>query len=105
MTKQVLEKSDYVMDFHGGDLDENLRRYAYWADTGQSALDSISRGMVLLSDWTTSLSAQPEAGGEWRRHGVAAGAEYASQRLWWRRGTPGRRRRRISTFWCKGRSG
>jgi predicted deacylase len=47
VTKQVLEKSDYVMDFHGGDLDENLRRYAYWADTGQSALDSISRGMVL----------------------------------------------------------
>ena len=47
VTRQVLEKSDYVMDFHGGDLDENLRRYSYWADTGQSRMDSISRGMVL----------------------------------------------------------
>jgi predicted deacylase len=47
VTRQVLERSDYVMDFHGGDLDENLRRYAYWADTGQARMDSISRGMVL----------------------------------------------------------
>ena len=47
VTRQVLEKSDYVMDFHGGDLDENLRRYAYWADTGQDRMDSVSRGMVL----------------------------------------------------------
>ena len=47
VTRQVLDKSDYVMDFHGGDLDENLRRYAYWADTGQDRMDSVSRGMVL----------------------------------------------------------
>jgi predicted deacylase len=47
VTRQVLEKSDYVMDFHGGDLDENLRRYSYWADTGKERMDSISRGMVL----------------------------------------------------------
>src|SRR5262249_3524008 len=47
VTKQVLEKCDYLIDFHGGDLDENLRRYSYWADTGQDRLDSISRGMVL----------------------------------------------------------
>jgi len=47
LAKQVLERSDYVMDFHGGDLDENLRRYAYWAETGQSKMDAISRGMVL----------------------------------------------------------
>ena len=47
VTRQVLDRSDYVMDFHGGDLDENLRRYAYWADTGQSQMDATSRGMVL----------------------------------------------------------
>src|SRR5260370_39588359 len=47
VTKLVLEKSDYVIDFHGGDLDENLRRYSYWADTGQAKLDSMSRGMAL----------------------------------------------------------
>jgi predicted deacylase len=47
MTKQVLEKCDYLIDLHGGDLDENMRSYAYWADTGKDALDSTSRGMVL----------------------------------------------------------
>ena len=47
IAKQVVEKSDYLLDFHGGDLDENLRRYAYWADTGNSKLDSTTRGMVL----------------------------------------------------------
>jgi hypothetical protein len=47
ITKQVLEKCDYLIDFHGGDLDENLRRYAYWADTGKDALDATSRGMVM----------------------------------------------------------
>jgi hypothetical protein len=47
LTKQVLEKCDYLIDFHGGDLDENLRRYAYWADTGKEALDATSRGMVM----------------------------------------------------------
>src|SRR5262249_55860254 len=46
-TKQVLEKCDYLIDFHGGDLDENMRGYSYWADTGQERLDTISRGMVL----------------------------------------------------------
>jgi uncharacterized protein len=47
VTKHILEKCDYLIDFHGGDLDENLRPYAYWADTGQQRADAISRGMVL----------------------------------------------------------
>jgi len=47
ITKQVLEKCDYLIDFHGGDLDENLRKYSYWADTGNAKLDSTSRAMVL----------------------------------------------------------
>ncbi len=47
ITKQVLEKCDYLIDFHGGDLDENLRKYSYWADTGNEKLDATSRGMVL----------------------------------------------------------
>ena len=25
MTKQVVEKTDYLIDLHGGDLDESLR--------------------------------------------------------------------------------
>ena len=47
IAKQVVEKCDYLLDFHGGDLDENLRRYAYWADTGNARLDTTTRGMVL----------------------------------------------------------
>jgi uncharacterized protein len=47
IAKQVLEKSDYVIDFHGGDLDENMRKYSYWADTGNSKRDGVTRGMVL----------------------------------------------------------
>jgi uncharacterized protein len=47
IAKQVVEKCDYLIDFHGGDLDENLRRYSYWAQTGKEKLDATSRGMVL----------------------------------------------------------
>ncbi len=47
LAKQVVEKCDYLIDFHGGDLDENLRRYSYWAQTGKDKLDLTSRGMVL----------------------------------------------------------
>jgi predicted deacylase len=47
LAKQVVEKCDYLIDFHGGDLDENLRRYSYWAQTGKEKLDATSRGMVL----------------------------------------------------------
>jgi predicted deacylase len=47
IAKQVVEKCDYLIDFHGGDLDENLRRYSYWAQTGKEKLDTTSRGMVL----------------------------------------------------------
>src|SRR5438309_643433 len=36
-----------VIVINGGDLDENLRRYAYWADTGKKEMDAASREMVL----------------------------------------------------------
>jgi predicted deacylase len=47
ISKQVVEKCDYLIDLHGGDLDENLRRYSYWANTGKEAQDAESRAMVL----------------------------------------------------------
>ncbi len=47
IAKHVIDKCDYLIDFHGGDLDENLRPYSYWADTGKDRLDSTSRAMVL----------------------------------------------------------
>src|SRR5580692_7696100 len=63
--KQVVEKCDYLIDLHGGDLDENLRRYSYWAATGKQAQDSASRAMVLafgldhiiLQDFKTPVAA------------------------------------------------
>jgi uncharacterized protein len=47
ITTQVVEQSDHVIDFHGGDIDESLRPYSYWNYTGRPAQDAISRGMVL----------------------------------------------------------
>src|ERR1700693_371340 len=45
LAKQVVEKCDYLIDLHGGDLDENLRRYSYWPQTGKDRLDAASRGV------------------------------------------------------------
>ena len=36
IAKQVVEKCDYLIDLHGLDLDENLRRYSYWAPQGKT---------------------------------------------------------------------
>jgi len=47
VNKQVLQKCDYLIDFHGGDLDENVRRYSYWPNSGNDRLDAATRGMVL----------------------------------------------------------
>jgi predicted deacylase len=47
VTKEVVEKSDHLIDFHGGDLDENLRPYSYWTVTGNQKQDEVSRAMVL----------------------------------------------------------
>jgi predicted deacylase len=47
ITRQVVERSDHLIDFHGGDIDENLRPYSYWQKTGRAAQDAASLGMVL----------------------------------------------------------
>jgi predicted deacylase len=47
ITKQVVERCDYLIDYHGGDLDENLRPYSYWPKTGNPKQDAISHDMVL----------------------------------------------------------
>jgi len=47
ITKEVVDKSDYLIDFHGGDLDESLRPYAYWVVSGNKKQDAISKDMVL----------------------------------------------------------
>jgi predicted deacylase len=47
VTKQVVERCDYLVDYHGGDLDENLRPYAYWPKSGNPKQDATTREMVL----------------------------------------------------------
>jgi len=47
ITKQVIEKCDYLIDYHSGGLDGNIRRYSYWTDTGNAARDAVTREMVL----------------------------------------------------------
>ena len=47
ITKQVVEHCDYLIDYHGGDLDESLRPYAYWPKSGDGKRDAITRDMVL----------------------------------------------------------
>ena len=47
ITKQVVERCDYLVDYHGGDLDENLRPYAYWPKSGNPKQDATTREMVL----------------------------------------------------------
>ena len=47
ITRQIVERCDYLIDFHGGDLDEDLRPYSYWVKTGNEKQDATSRQMVL----------------------------------------------------------
>jgi uncharacterized protein len=41
ITKNVVDRSDYLIDYHGGDLDESLRPYAYWGPTGKNSQDHV----------------------------------------------------------------
>ncbi|MBZ5536601.1 MAG: succinylglutamate desuccinylase/aspartoacylase family protein [Acidobacteriia bacterium] len=47
ITKQVVERCDYLIDLHGGDLDESLRPYSYWVRTDDEKLNAVSRELVL----------------------------------------------------------
>ena len=47
ITKEIVDRCDYLIDYHGGDLDESLRPYSYWAPTGKEKQDRTSKEMVL----------------------------------------------------------
>ena len=47
ITKEVVDRCDYLIDYHGGDLDESLRPYAYRGPTGKAEQDRVSKDMVL----------------------------------------------------------
>lgn len=47
ITKEVIERADYVIDLHAGDGNEALRPYVYMPVTGDEALDAAVRGMAV----------------------------------------------------------
>jgi len=48
ITREVIEKADYIVDLHAGDGNESLRPYAYWTPLGGDArVDSLQREMIL----------------------------------------------------------
>jgi predicted deacylase len=48
ITREVIERSDYLVDMHAGDGNESLRPYTYWNQLGLDArVDSVSRDMAL----------------------------------------------------------
>ena len=57
ITKEVVDKCDYLIDLHGGDLDESLRPYSYWPVTGNAKQDAITREMVLAFGLDTIIIA------------------------------------------------
>ena len=66
MTQQVVAQCDYLIDLHGGDIDENLRPYSYWTTTGRADENRVSREMLLAfgvdhiiiaNDWPKDPSA------------------------------------------------
>jgi predicted deacylase len=49
ITKEVVEKSDVVLDLHCGDGNENLRPYVYQAITGDKAMDEKIAALAAVS--------------------------------------------------------
>ena len=48
ITREVIERADYLVDMHAGDGNESLRPYSYWSPLGLNArADSIARAMAL----------------------------------------------------------
>jgi len=57
MTKEVVDKCNYLIDLHGGDLDESLRPYSYWPLSGNAEQDKITREMTLAFGLDTIIIA------------------------------------------------
>ena len=48
ITREVIDRADYLVDMHAGDGNESLRPYTYWNKLGLDArVDSIGRAMAL----------------------------------------------------------
>jgi uncharacterized protein len=57
MTKEVVDKCNYLIDLHGGDLDESLRPYSYWPLTGNAQQDAVTKQMALAFGLDTIIIA------------------------------------------------
>ncbi len=47
LTREVIEKANFLIDLHAGDGNEALRPYVYMPVVGKPALDAASRGLAL----------------------------------------------------------
>jgi len=47
LTKEVIERTDYLVDMHCGDGNESLRPYSYWMPIGDPKVDERAKQMVL----------------------------------------------------------
>jgi uncharacterized protein len=47
LTKDVIERADFVVDLHAGDANESLRPYSYWMTNGTPAVAEQSRQLAL----------------------------------------------------------
>jgi hypothetical protein len=47
ITREVIERSDYVVDLHCGDGNESLRPYSYWMTSGTAEVNEKSKQMAL----------------------------------------------------------
>ncbi len=47
ITREVIDRSDYVADLHCGDGNEALRPYSYWMTSGTPEVNAKSKGMTL----------------------------------------------------------
>jgi predicted deacylase len=47
ITREVIERADYLIDLHCGDGNESLRPYSYWMPIGEEKVDELSRQLTL----------------------------------------------------------
>src|SRR2546426_180488 len=62
ITREIIERADYLVDIHAGDGNESLRPYTYWSPLGLNArADSIARQMALAwgNDYIVIDTARP----------------------------------------------
>lgn len=46
LTTQVIAQADYVIDYHGGDIDEDQYPYTYWIQSGDKRIDARELEML-----------------------------------------------------------